>query len=69
MPSDKDLHAWRADLETRHTALKAEESQLRATLETMEPLIAARAFRALADRMDALEAEWLQLEEEAGNRG
>lgn len=69
MPSDRDLHAWRADLEARHSELKAEESQLRAALETMEPLIAARAFRALADRMDALEAEWLQLEEEAGNRG
>lgn len=69
MPSDKDLNAWRADLETRHSALKAEESHLRATLETMEPLIAARALRALADRMDALEAEWLELEEEAGNRG
>ena len=69
MPSDKDLHAWRADLESRHSALKAEEAQLRANLETMDPLIGARAFRALADRMDALEAEWLQLEEEAGNRG
>lgn len=56
-------------METRHSALKAEESQLRASLETMDPLIGARAFRALADRMDALEAEWLQLEEEAGNLG
>ncbi len=64
-----DLVTWKADLEARHLALKAEESRLMAALDSMDPLIGARAFRALADRMEALEAEWLQLAEEARARG
>lgn len=64
-----DLDTWKADLEARHLALKAEESQLMAALDSMDPLIGARAFRALADRMEALETEWLQLAEEARARG
>jgi len=65
----KDLDSWKADLEARHLALKAEEAQLIAALDSMDPLIGARAFRALADRMEALQAEWLQLAEEARDRG
>ncbi len=64
-----DFDTWKADLEARHLALKAEESQLMAALDSMDPLIGARAFRALADRMEALETEWLQLAEEARARG
>lgn len=65
----RDFDAWRADLEARHLALKAEEAQLLAARESMDPLIGARAFRALADRMDALEAEWLQFAEVAREHG
>lgn len=69
MPSER-LETWKADLEARHRALKAEESQLLAALESMDRLIGARAFRALADRMEALEAEWLQFAEaEVQERG
>lgn len=64
-----DFDSWKTDLEARHLALKAEESQLKAALDSMDPLIGARAFRALADRMEALEAEWLQFAEEARERG
>jgi len=64
-----DLDSWKADLEARHLALQAEETQLRAVLESMDPLIGARAFRALADRMEALETEWLQFAEEVRERG
>jgi len=61
--------SWRADLEARHLALKAEEAQLLAARDSMDPLMGARAFRALADRMEALEAEWLQFAEEARDHG
>ena len=64
-----DFDSWKAELEARHLALKAEETQLMSALNTMDPLIGARAFRALADRMEALEAEWLQLAEEARDCG
>lgn len=64
-----DFDSWKADLEARHLALKAEESQLIAALDSMDPLIGARAFRALADRMEGLEAEWLEFAEEARERG
>ncbi len=64
-----DFDRWKAELEARHLALKAEETQLMAVMDSMDPLIGARAFRALADRMEALEAEWLQLAEEARARG
>lgn len=64
-----DLDSWQADLEARHLALKAEEAQLLAARDSMDPLIGARAFRALADRMDALQAEWLQLAAAARDQG
>lgn len=64
-----DFDLWRAELEARHLALKAEETQLMGVIDSMDPLIAARAFRALADRMEALETEWLRLAEEARARG
>ena len=59
-----DLVAWKADLETRHQALKDEQVGLLAAKDTMEPAIAARALNALADRMEALELEWLAYAEE-----
>ena len=64
-----DFDTWKADLEARRLALKAEESQLMAALDSMDPLIGARAFRALADRMEALETEWLQFAQVAKARG
>lgn len=64
-----DFDAWKADLEARHLALKAEGAQLMAARESMDPLMGARAFRALADRMDALEAEWLQFAEAVREQG
>ena len=59
-----DLAAWKAALQAKDDELQLERSRLLAAKDDMEPAIAARALRTLADKMDALQAEWLDFAEE-----
>ena len=53
-----DLTTWKAELEARDHALQAEQSRLLALKDEMEPAIAARALRHLADEVELLERDW-----------
>lgn len=50
----------RAELEAEREALLGEAEQLRASVDTMHPRMAARLAREIADRLDALALEYEQ---------
>ncbi|MBI3927000.1 MAG: hypothetical protein HY319_15800 [Armatimonadetes bacterium] len=63
------LQDLRAVLEQRRAALVDEESRLLEQVPSMEPLVAARALRRLADEMEELERDFEKLKDEEQRDG